>query len=317
MSVNVIKAEKVVRTALGLLERELVLPRLVWRDAGGSFVGAKGDAITIRLPSYAVARKRGLRSGAARVVDDLHERSVTVELTDNIYKRVQISDEELTLDIEEFASQVLAPNLSAIVRQLEDEVVDEIAEAVYPAAHVLPLDADEPYNTIVDARNRLNKARVPMSMRTLAVGADVESVVLKSEQFVRADASGSTDALREAQIGRIAGMPVINVPSLAPAEAYAFHSTAYVLSTQAPVVPNGAPWGASLSWEDFALRVVQALDPDEVVDNVHFDVFAGTNHVQDHGSFDDDGLWVPSVEPDLENGTDLQFVRAVKIEIGS
>lgn len=47
-----IKAEKVVATGLGLLEREVVLPRLVWRDAAIADVrGAKGDTITCRLPT--------------------------------------------------------------------------------------------------------------------------------------------------------------------------------------------------------------------------------------------------------------------------
>lgn len=316
MAVSVIKAEKVVRTALGLLERELVLPRLVWRNAGGSFVGASGDAITIRLPAYAVARKRALRSGDTRVKDDLAERSVTVTLTDDIYKVVQITDEELTLDIESFSSQVLAPNLAAIVRQLEDEVVDEITTATYSTNYEIALDESDPFATVVDARTLLNKARVPMSGRVLAVGADVEAVILKDDNFRKADQAGGTDALREATIGRVAGLPVVSVPSLPPDEAYAFHQTAFVLATQSVAIPNGAPWGASLSWEGYAIRAVQAIDPDTVQNNVHFDVFAGTNHVKDEGSFDANGYWVPAVDPE-DSGEGEELVRAVKISLGS
>lgn len=316
MAVSVIKAEKVVRTALGLLERELVLPRLVWRNAGGSFVGASGDAITIRLPAYAVARKRTLRSGDTRVKDDLTERSVTVNLTDDIYKVVQITDEELTLDIESFSSQVLAPNLAAIVRQLEDEVVAEVEGATYSANHEITLSEADTYASVVDARTLLNKARVPMSNRALVVGADAEAAILKDEQFRKFDQSGDSNALREAQIGRIAGFPVISVPALAPDEAYAFHQTAYVLATQSVAIPNGAPWGASLSWEGYAIRAVQAIDPDTVQNNVHFDVFAGTNHVSDEGHFDANGYWLPAVDPE-DSAEGEEFVRAVKLTLGS
>ena len=53
-------------TALGLLTRESALPRTVWRDPVGDFAGAKNDTISVRLPAYAPARTRVLRSGSAR-----------------------------------------------------------------------------------------------------------------------------------------------------------------------------------------------------------------------------------------------------------
>jgi hypothetical protein len=45
-----LKPTVIARTALGLLERELVLPSLVWRDAVADFAGAQGDTVTIRVP---------------------------------------------------------------------------------------------------------------------------------------------------------------------------------------------------------------------------------------------------------------------------
>jgi hypothetical protein len=314
MSINTIKAEKLVRTALGLLERETVLPRLVWRNAGGSFRGAKDDTITFRLPSYAVARKRNLRSGSSRTVDDLAERVVTVALTDDIYKRVKVTDEELTLDIDAFAEQVLAPNLNAIVRQLEDEVVAEVTGASYASDYSIELDESAPTETLTHARRLLNDARVPFSGRSVIVGSAVEEVLINDLTPVLD--TGSTGALREATIGRLRGFDVVSVPSLPPEKAYAFHQTAYVLGTETPEVPDGAPWGSAQEWEGFSLRVVQVLDPDTVENNVHFDVFAGTNHTTDIGHFDDSGYWVPAVDPDDE-AEDEEFVRAVEIAIGS
>src|SRR5690606_34951668 len=48
VTVTTIKPEVVVSAALGILSREVVLPALVWRDAGGDFAGAKDDTISIR-----------------------------------------------------------------------------------------------------------------------------------------------------------------------------------------------------------------------------------------------------------------------------
>ncbi|WP_117198972.1 P22 phage major capsid protein family protein [Nocardiopsis sp. TNDT3] len=315
MANEFIKAEKVVSTALGLLEREVVLPNLVWRDAGGDFRGAKGDTITVRLPSYFKAKKRPLRSGAPRVKSQLTERAVPVTLTTDIYGDIPITDEELTLDIADFGTQVLNPTLSGVGRALEEELVETITGATY--AHTLTLDTVDPFDTFVDARERLNNARVPFSGRAVAVGSAVESAILKSDHFNKVDQSGSDNALREAIVGRIAGFDVVSVPALAPDEAFAFHQTAYVQSAMAPVIPAGAPWGATQSFNGFAVRTVRVFDPDEVEDRFILDAWTGTDIVTDVGHLDPvTGIFEPAENPE-ESGAEEHFIRAVKIEMGS
>ncbi|MFW6091494.1 MAG: P22 phage major capsid protein family protein [Actinomycetota bacterium] len=311
MAVEPIKAERVVMTALGLLERESVLAGLVWRDAAGDFRGAKDDTITIRVPAYAKANKRTLRSGSSRSKTNLKERGVDVTLADNLYEVVEINDEELTLDIEAFDRQVTAPMTRGIARGLEDEILDELDAPDYHFHHAL--DQDDPHKTIAKARRNLNDARVPMEGRRLIVGSAVEELLLTDPQFVRADQSGSTSALRDAQLGRIYNFPVFAVPGLDPESAYAFHRTAFVLNQRAPMVPRGAPWGATRAFEGFSIRYVQTVNQDDPVDQVHADVFVGTNHVSDVGTFDADGLFEPAEDPDETAETEL-FVRAVKID---
>lgn len=313
MTVSTIKAERVVRTMLGVLERETVLARLMWRDPAGDFRGAKGDAITIKVPAYTTPDKRDLRSGAPRTASSLTERRVIVTLDTDIYKRVPITDEELTLDIESFEEQIIAPVSSALVRGIEDEALALVTGADYEH-EVFFDDFTRPYNAIVRARRHLNDSRVPMANRALAVGSGVEELLLTDDLFVRVDESGSSDALREARIGRIASMPVYLIPGLDPDEAYAFHQTAYALSTRAPMVPRGAPDGATMSFEGFALRVVFAIDPEEVVDNFNADVWTGANIVTDYGAIDGNGFFEPAVNPNLDTDTPI-FVRAVRLSM--
>lgn len=314
MSVETIKAERVIRTALGLLEREGVFYNLVWRDAGGDFRGAAGDAVTIRLPAYSKSRKRTIRGGTNRSADSLTERTVVVTLDDNLYNKIPITDPELTLDIDDFNRVVTVPVANGLVRGLEDEVIALAEGAAYPEQHQLTMDASAPYKTIIEARRRLNDARVPMDGRAMVVGSAVEEAILKSDQFIRADRSGDTGAFRNAEIGRVAGFPVFTVPGLDPEKAYAFHRTAFVLSTRAPLVPRGAPWGASMAWEGFSLRLVQAIDPDEVVDNFHADIYCGTNVVTDYGEFNEKGFFEPAQNPDFDHDDPI-FVRAVEITL--
>lgn len=320
-----IKAEQVVRTALGLLERQIVLPGLVWRDAAGDFRGAKNDTISIRLPAYAKSRKRALRAGTAITVDELHETKVDVTLSDHIYKAIGITDEELTLDIEEFGRQVLAPSVGAVARGMEEELGLEMSGATYVT--VLKLDETNPYKTAVAARKALNDANVPFADRAMVCGSTIEAKFLESDQFVRADQSGSTQTLREAQIGRVAGFDVFSSNEIAPEEAYAFHQTAYVLSSRAPMKPEGATWGATESFAQMALRALRDYDYTNVRDRLLVDSFMGSNAVKDLGiatkvggvggasGTDQNHPVLTSFEPS-ETGTDpAVFVRALKIDM--
>lgn len=307
-----IKPEKVVRTALGILERDVELPSLVWRDAGGDFAGAKGDAITVRLPAYAVANRRKLRSGDAREKSSLHERKIVLTLDEDVYMDVPITDEQLTLDIEDFGVQVLNPVLGGVARGLEDILAEAIEGATY--THSIDLDVADVKGSIIAARQLLNNSHVPANDRVLLIGSNVEAQILALDNLNRASESGTTSTLREAEIGKLYGMRVVTSNLIDPDTAYAFHKTAYVLSQRAPVKPAGAPWGASQSFNGLAIRVVRVFDPNEVEDRFIADAWAGADVVTDQGAFDTKGKWVPAETP-ASNGSDVKFIRAVKLTI--
>lgn len=321
MSIETIKAEKVVTTALALLEREVILPATVWRDAGGDFAGVKGDTISIRLPSYTSSRKNTLRSGGVRTRDSLVERKVDVTLNSRLYKDVLITDEEFTLDIVDFTAQVMSPCLRAIVRGYEDEVADLMEGATYQVE--VELDPDDPLAGLRAARKALNNALVPQDGRYLAVGSDVEELILNAQTFqANVAATGDATALRDAAMGRVAGFTPFVSNAIEPDHAFAYHRTAFVLSSRAPAVPAGAPWGATASAGGFAIRSVQVLDPADIVNVLATEAWVGTNTVMDHGSFNAKGVFVPSADPgDPQTiaGHDAiesaRFVRAVKLTI--
>jgi hypothetical protein len=283
-----LKAERIAAAALGLLEREIVLPALVWRDAGGSFRGAAGDTISIRVPARTTARTRPLRGSRPTAsegegiitMDELVETKVDVTLDEAIYSAVPITDEELALDITSFGQQILAPQVRAVAEGLENKLAAQMLNANY--AHTLTLDTSDPYNTLVDARVQMNIDNIPMSGRTAVVGANLEGVFLKSEHLSMADKAGDNSALRDAAIGRVAGFgPVYVSNALPPDVGFIFHKTAYVLSMQAPVVPDGASYGTSQSYSGMAMRWIRDYDFRNVLDRSLVDVYAGTNYIAD------------------------------------
>lgn len=307
MANTFLKPERIAATSLGLLEREVIAPALVWRDAGGNFTGAGGDTISLRVPARTTARTRTLRGarGAASegtgiiTMDELTETKVDVTLDTDVYNAVPVTDEELTLDITDFGQQVLAPQVRAVAEGVENAVVAEMVGATY--ATTLTLDTADPYLTLVDARMALNKQNVPINDRFVLVGPEMEGVFLKSDHLARADQAGDQSALRDAAIGRIAGFGQVYVSNALPAGVgFVFHRTAFVLSMQAPKVPDGATFGSSQSYQGLAMRWLKDYDFRNVQDRSLVDTYIGTNIVADGA----DGA---------DEDTNPDFVRAVKL----
>lgn len=291
---NWVKAEKVVRQALGMLEREIVLPSLVTRHPGEDFKGTKNDTVSIRVPAYTNARTRELRGGRPITMDNLSETKVDLTLDTDVYKAVPITDEEMTLDITNFGEQVTTPIVHAVARGVEDAVGTEINDAAY--ANTLEVDNDDPYDTVIDARKYLNNANVPQGGRVLAVGSNLEAKILKSDHLARYDGAGDNTALREARIGRYGGFETVTVNGLDPDVGVAFHRSAFVLAMIAPVIPDGVTWGATESFAGMAMRVIRDYDFLNVQDRLLADVFIGTGTTLDAGSFNSMGKFVPYTE---------------------
>lgn len=306
MANEFIKPEVIVATALGLLQREIVLPALVWTDAVNDWTGAKDDTVSIRVPARLASRSRDLRgaagvaapTGRQIIMDEVTETKVDVTLDEDIYSAVPVTDEELTLDIKDFGAQVLAPQMRAVAEGLENKLVDEMQAAVYENEVGIP--AGDPYDGAVDARKALNDNDVPAGNRFMVVGSAIEAAFLKSDRFARLDGGAvGTTVLQEARLGRIAGFEVYSSNALEEDEGFAFHRTAYILSTRAPMVPDGATFGATRSFLGFALRWLRDYDFANVRDRSLVDTFAGTAVVKD----------APQDDP---TGT-KELVRAVKL----
>lgn len=323
-----LKPTVIVNAALGLLVRELTLPALVWKSAPSNFAGAFNDTISIRVPAFIDARSRALRSGSTRTKDSLFERKVDLTLDTDVYLDVPITDETLTLDIADLGTQVLNPMISGMARKYESLLADTITGASYENVIAFDTGTDDPYSDVaVEARAFLNNAHVPYDGRVIVCGSKLETAFLNSDKFIKANESGSDQTLREAIIGRVAGMTVYSSPAIPSDEGYVFHQTAYTLATVAPVVPAGAPYGASSSYQGMALRTVRVFDPDAVEDRLVMDAWTGSTAVTDEGHYDGDpddgGQFVPVSDPDNpETGHSdawlndtAKLVRAVQITV--
>lgn len=307
MAQTFLKADVILAVALERLRRELILPRLVTRMGIENFRGAKDDTVNVRVPTLLNAREYTWRTrGAAIVVDEITEDSIPVVLNKHVYSALQVTDEELTLDIRDFTTQVLEPQVIGVAEKLESYIATAMSGATYEATDVAYAEgtADGFYKALVDARQVLNDAHVPITGRVALVGSDIEAAALKEEALRDASQSGSTEALRAATIGRIAGFDVVASQSVASNFGVAFHPSAFVFAQAAPEVPSGASYGASRTESGLALRWLRDYDPSYLRDRSVLSAFAGAAAVGDARDPDSGG------QPGPIND---KVLRAVKI----
>jgi len=277
-----IKAAQIVQAAALLLQREIVLPRLVWTQPDANFRGSLNDTVTLRVPAVLASRTRVLRSSSALVADTLTETSVPVVLDTHVYSLLNITDEELTLDIMDFAAQVLAPQMRAVAEGMENSIVDAL-EGATPADTISINDYADPYVMLIEANRILNANNVPRNGRVAVVGSNIEAEILGSDRFSKVDQSGTSDALRDATITRAAGFTIVGSNAVDPWTAYAMDQYAVAFADVAPALPAGAAMAERVSTAGLALRYLRDYNPSNStgpVDRSLVDAFVGAASVE-------------------------------------
>lgn len=304
-----LKPEVIAATSVGMLERELVLANLVWTSHGLDFTGAKNDTVSLRIPARTTAREYAWRNDRSSdiVLDNLSEDSVSVTLNKDIYSAVPVTDEELSLDITDFGSQVLDPQVRAVATYLDTQVAALIEGASYVGEPIYTGDvaADEkaPLKAITRARKVLNNNEVDAGGRILLVGADFEEALLNSGALTDVSQSGSDGALRDATVGRLRGFTVVTSNAISPENAYAFVPSAFLLATRAPAIPAGATFGAGAAHAGYAMRWIRDYDASKLRDRSVVNTYAGLKVMLDQPT------------PGDTVGAKV-LKRAVKLELG-
>ena len=284
MAANVFYTPEVVsRLMIGALVQDLVLPRLVNRQAEADFTGGSGTVINIRTPP--VVTGGGARTytqtlrdaGTPIVLDRITEATVPLTIGPMLYKGVPITDEDFTFELTDFTRQVVEPVAQPVGIGAEQTLADVMNNFTASATITPDLTADGIHSAVLEARMELNKRNVPLQGRLLLVSPEVEMALLidDANRLVRYQDSGSTEALRNATIGRLYGMEVLVTNELAANSFMIFQRDAFAFVLKAPPVPAGCTFGSSVSYQGLALRMIRDYDPAFMQDRLVVNVFAG------------------------------------------
>ena len=286
-----IKPEKYAALAVGALDRTTVLPQVFTRYDGGNFVGAEDDTVSFKLPGVTQARDYEWRTRTNPIVlDKIGRTKIAIKLDTHTYSAVPITDEELTLDLTSFASEILDPQLTAVIERLEGKVMAGLRAAPFKVTNLAAASADDPFKKALAFKKALDKQFTPKGNRKLLVGANVAEWILGSESLQRYDSAAATTAYREATLGRLAGFDIVESARLTDNEFFAVHPSALVLANVAPANPDGAVYSSRQTYKGFGVRVLKDYDPNFLRDRSVVSTFTGISSVNDEYLTDVNGL---------------------------
>lgn len=195
MGNTILTPDVIAKEALMQLESNLVMAGLVHRDYSKEFVNV-GDTITIKKPAKFVAK-----NFLGQTEDqELSEGKTTVKMDRYRDITVPITSKEMTLDISDFSEQVVKPAMSAIAEAVDSDI---LAVGIQNAGNKVAISSTPEIKDLANIGKALDKKKAPRdNLRNLVLGVDALYKYNTLTEFTDLSASGSSEALRDAVIGK-------------------------------------------------------------------------------------------------------------------
>lgn len=285
MANSFITPDEIADAAIAVLYENAVMASLVNRDYDEDFAGRVGDTITIRTPTTFEANDFVRADGIT--IQDATESSQSLTLDKFKDVSFAVTSEDLTLEIRDFATQLLTPAMEALWQQIDQDLVALRADVPTEVGSGTDAQSWDDPRILVHAGKTLNQANVPMSNRNVVAGPITSAEWMTDPLFHQADRSGSTQGLQEAAIGRKFGFDTYmdqhvddNSGQVSEGEVnLAFHRDAFTLVTRQLALPRGSANAAIRNYNGFGLRVIYDYDTSRKEDVVSIDCLYGVKAI--------------------------------------
>lgn len=312
---SVVKPEKLVATAVGILEQELVIPNTFLKKGIDEFKGADDDTINFKVPGVLPSHDYAWRNDRSEeiVFDEYAERKIKISFGGNTYSAVKITDEQKDFDLTG-DDHLMEPQARAVGVGLERKAISHLNNTSFNVT-IGNIQANL-RGALVEARRVLNKFNVPTEQRVLLVGSDVEAALLLDKDMGLANTAGegiAASKLQNATLGKHYGFNIVVSQDLAPDEAIAYVPSAFVFLSGAPSIPQSIAFGKTVSYKGLALRWLRQYNHKRFQDESVLNTFYGFNTVVDPLRY-----WDPAANggEGQEKITGSEYlVRAIKLKL--
>lgn len=199
MANTLLTMKNIAREALPILANNLLMPNLIHQDYSEDFVG-QGDTIQIKKPPIFTASD----FDSTITVQDAAFEGIDVTMDKLADVSVEITSKELALSMEDFVAQVMEPMAVALAEKINREGLELAKDVPYftGTAGLTPDDLDD----FSDIRKGLNNNGAPLTNRRAVWDVDADANFTQLASLVKVAESGSMQALREGEVGRVFGM---------------------------------------------------------------------------------------------------------------
>ena len=202
MANTLLTTDKITREALRLLHQKLNFIGRVNRSYDASFAksGAKiGDTLRIRLPSEYV-----VTDGATLVAQDSVQKNTSLQVNNRKHVGMSFTDEELTMDIDNFSELHLEPAMAVLAANIESDMLENVYKQVYN--QVNNVGSDITFKLIGNGRKRLVDNLAPMdSTITATLNTNDNLEIIDAVKGLFNPQTTLSDQYREGMVGRTSG----------------------------------------------------------------------------------------------------------------
>jgi hypothetical protein len=237
-------------TALPTLYNTALLLPLMNRDYEADFGGKQGDTITVRTPASFTVNE--FNRGTGIVLQDPTEGSFTVTLDKLLDVSWAVTAEELTLEIDRFDERLLTPAMIAFAQDIDGRIAEQLVDAAESSGGGGTVtgtgsSAGDQQKAFRAARRVLTRNKLPNSERYSVISPEANEKITGDTLVLQANTSGSTQALRDGEVGRLSGFDIYESgvfgygsADKGQADGVAFHRSAVHVVNRTLQVADGA-----------------------------------------------------------------------------
>ena len=186
--------------ALAILRNQFIFKDLVHTDYSNEFVKV-GDTITVRKPATLIAKD----FAGSISTQDLTEQGISVQLNRFKDVSVAITSKQQSLELKDFAKQVIEPAMVALAQQIDEDIANfafEKAQYVVECASATPTTLAD----IANAGKQLDIAKAPLIERAIVLHPQHKYRYALTPNLSAVNQAGDNQTLRDALLGKIYNM---------------------------------------------------------------------------------------------------------------